>query len=427
MMNFLDPTHVRTIVDLADHLRRLRDEADVLKLSFAAGQRGFFTPSEDDQVLHLWVSYHKSRAALFELIDSVRRAVGVATQERAAEFAVAYAAALILIDAARCLRERFADNTIVRRKLNESFALYGICEGSFDAIQLSLTDPANALRIRGANQFYDKHQELFVELADEDDGMRAVVSIIDLLRESVAVPTKRYLRARMGERRRDTGERLVKGNVLKAIYAVQEWGSRLVSNLTTMPGHLPCLPEPIADSVRSLLRPGDVFVTRKECAVTNYFLPGYWPHAAMYVGSERVIESLKDGVRERTMDSPFGNDAIALIRPKLEVAMIDEAIRRARTHIGKPYDFDFDFTRADRMVCTEVVYRSYDGIGGLQFELKRRVGRQTLSAEDLLELAMRGQFFEQVAVFCPQHGDNLCQGEKMTRLLEHTVAKRRSP
>jgi len=58
-----------------------------------------------------------------------------------------------------------------------------------------------------------------------------------------------------------------------------------------------------------------------------------------------------------------------------------DALARGLSHEGKAYDFDFDFTRSDRMVCTEVVYRTYDGVGGMAFELKRRAVR--LGAEEL--------------------------------------------
>ena len=175
----LDSRDVATVVHLADHIGRLRTEAVALQQTYVTRDRGYFSPSEDDQVLHMWVSYHKSRNALFELIDAVRQSVGQATDERAGEFAVAYAAALILVDAARGLRDLFGNDDIVRGKLNESYARYGIGENSFDAIQLSLTDPTNALRLNDANQFYDEHRECLHSMAKQDDGLRAVLGVVD--------------------------------------------------------------------------------------------------------------------------------------------------------------------------------------------------------------------------------------------------------
>ena len=204
---------------------------------------------------------------------------------------------MILVDAARNLRNLFGEDQIVRRKLNESFLLYGIPENSFDAIQMSLTDPTNALRLKDANQFYDDRREVLHSLSQQDDGLRAVLEVVDGLRESTRVTTARYLKARVKERGRDARDRVVKGGVARAVYGVQEWGSRLVSNISTKPRHVSRLPDSIVAQLDGMLQAGDVFVTRKDCAVTNYFLPGYWPHAALYVGDGQVIESLKDGVR----------------------------------------------------------------------------------------------------------------------------------
>ncbi|MFK8114399.1 MAG: YiiX/YebB-like N1pC/P60 family cysteine hydrolase [Rubripirellula sp.] len=418
----VDSAAVRTVVDLADHLARLRESTTQLCVEITALDRGYFTPSEGDQIDSVWVSYHKSRCALFELIGSIRQEVGRASEEHAGQFAVGYAAALVLVDAARFLRDLFRKDDLVRRKLNESYAVYGIAANSFDQVQLSLTDPSNALQLREANEFYDSHCDSMHSLAQADPGLRAVIEVIERLRDRTEVPVRRYLRARLAERGRHAREQLVRGNVSRAVYLIQEFGSRLVSNISTMPRHVSRLPAPVIERMESILKPGDVFVTRKDSAVTNYFLPGYWPHAAMYIGGQRVVESLKDGVRERTMDSPFGNDAVAVIRPRLEQSLIAEAIERSRTHLGKPYDFDFDFTRADRMVCTEVVYRSYEGLGGLSFALTRRAGRETLSAEDLLGLALCGEQFDQVAVFCAKFSEDLLEGDSMSKVLRQTMA-----
>ena len=85
------------------------------------------------------------------------------------------------------------------------------------------------------------------------------------------------------------------------------------------------------------------------------------------------------------------------------------------------YNFDFDFFRGDRLVCTEVIYRGFDGLGDLQIELSERAGRPTLSAEDLLDLALERRGFEPVAVYgaasCP---DRLVSGPETETVLRES-------
>ena len=165
--------------------------------------------------------------------------------------------------------------------------------------------------------------------------------------------------------------------------------------------------------------------------MTNYFLPGYWPHAALYLGApddlermglrqheelvprwrrllaldqdepRRVLEAMRDGVCLRSVRNPFRADALAVLRPQVGNDDIAQAIGRGMQHEGKPYDFDFDFSRSDRLVCTEVVYRSYDGIGGMHFAMTRRAGRLTIAADDLLRMALDRDSFVPVAVYAP--------------------------
>ena len=224
------------------------------------------------------------------------------------------------------------------------------------------------------------------------------------------------------------------------MYRLQKLGSALVADLYIRPGHDPHIPDSVAAQIRDIIRPGDVFITRKEFALTNYFLPGYWPHAALYLGDskslgelglaehehfkprwerllscdaqepKRVLESMKDGVHIRPVNSPLHSDALVILRPRLKQDDIADALGRGMAHEGKPYDFDFDFTRADRLVCTEVVYRSYEGVGGIAFQLSSRVGRMTLAAEDLIEMALERQHFEPLGIYSPPHGDNLLTG-----------------
>jgi hypothetical protein len=236
-----------------------------------------------------------------------------------------------------------------------------------------------------------------------------------------------------------------------AMYGLQKAISRLLSEKYIQLGHRPALPAAVVAQLRSQLRPGDVLITRKEFALTNYFLPGFWPHAALYVGHEadleslrlaedfmflswlpvfrecgptedgRVLEALKDGVQLRCVTTPLSCDAIALVRPRLTRDEIRNALTRGFHFVGRPYDFDFDFSRSDRMVCTEVVYRSYEGVGGLRFALVRRAGRLTLSAEDLLQMALQQQGFEIVGAYAPGLATDCQWAGDAVRVLQETL------
>lgn len=147
-----------------------------------------------------------------------------------------------------------------------------------------------------------------------------------------------------------------------------------------------------------------MIVTRRHDRFTNLFLPGFWPHALLYLGSRSpdrsrdVLEARKDGVRLRTLADALDVDAAAVVRPRLGGEAIEAALQRALQHEGKLYDFDFDFFTSDRLVCTELVYRTYDGAGEVNFELTERAGKPTLSAEDILATALRGEGFDVHAV-----------------------------
>ena len=432
-MTNTNSANIDAVLSLANHLQRMAQEAqqiaeELLPRSSDSDSRDYFTPTEDDRITHLWVSFIKARAALLEILTSLRSEFRETPADQlitkyAAEFLTGYTAAMVLVDAARTLRDWFAENKRVRRKLNESYEHYGIKADQFELIQRSLTRPEHALGVRQATVFFDLYADQFAAMANESSSIRELMKRIDELRHRIEVTASEYLKALAEDRAKQVSKQLIAGNAEKAIYAIQQWGSRLVSSLSTNPKHVSQLPDEIMGQLREILEPGDVLVTRKECAVTNYFLPGFWPHAAMYVGDEQVVESLKDGVRVRNMDSPFGNDCIAVIRPKLSIDEIFVAVQRAHSHVGKEYDFDFDFTRADRMVCSEVVYRSYEGLGELQFQLRKRAGRQTLSAQDLLLIAMLQQGFDPIALYCPNHSPKLCQAEQMREILRVTIGE----
>ena len=54
--------------------------------------------------------------------------------------------------------------------------------------------------------------------------------------------------------------------------------------------------------------------------------------------------------------------------------------------MGRPYDFNFDFGTDAELVCTELVYKSYEpanGFTGLKFQLTEMLGRKLLPANEM--------------------------------------------
>ena len=145
-----------TVVHLRAHFLRLKETATLFRNSFAASERGFFTPTEDEQTRQLLVSYTQSRNALFELVSSFYRADDAATctqDDRPLAVLIAYSGALILVDAGRFLRDTFHGSKTIRAKLNEPEPHFGIPTGSYDTVQKSLTNPVHAWHLYHASRF----------------------------------------------------------------------------------------------------------------------------------------------------------------------------------------------------------------------------------------------------------------------------------
>ena len=108
-----------TVINAARHFARLKDRATGLIEQIDAEERGFFTPTEDEQTRHLLISYWQSRNALFELVSSFHQVDRFEPEQRPLALTIAYAGALVLVDVARFMRENFHHRHIVRQKLNE--------------------------------------------------------------------------------------------------------------------------------------------------------------------------------------------------------------------------------------------------------------------------------------------------------------------
>ncbi|MBC7856585.1 MAG: hypothetical protein IAF94_24415 [Pirellulaceae bacterium] len=359
----------RTVTAVARHFSELTADAKHLLATLSVTKRGYFTPTEDEEVRHLLVSYWQARNALIEMVYQFQADEELRQEHRPAGFLVAFAAALVLIDAARFLRENLHDRHVVRAKLNEPEPAFGIPEGTYDSVQASLTSPIHAWHLYHALGYWEQHQWELRELG-KDPVFLPLIEIIERLRSRLQVDFASYAVARLRLRTRQLWTAMHRDLLHRAMYGLQKLAGEVAANIRVRPSHRPQLPPAVIAELRDVLRPGDVLITRKEHALTNYFLPGYWPHAALFLGHQqqleqlgisghanvaprwrrllagdaeeprRVLEAMKDGVLIRSLASPCGVDAICVLRPQLGQPEIAEALTRGLFHEGKCYDFD---------------------------------------------------------------------------------------
>jgi hypothetical protein len=196
------------------------------------------------------------------------------------------------------------------------------------------------------------------------------------------------------------------------------------------------------------LEPGDILFERREWYLSNIGLPGYWPHAALYVGTPeerkkyfvgddietwlkkqgatdindylrsaypeayrgsripfagdppRILEAMSEGVIFTSLEHSAEADSLAVVRPRLSRTEKAMALARAFHYAGRPYDFNFDFLTDAELVCTELIYKAYEpatGMHGLHFRLLDILGRKATPANEMVR-----QFDEQFGTSAQQ-------------------------
>lgn len=116
--------------------------------------------------------------------------------------------------------------------------------------------------------------------------------------------------------------------------------------------------------LQELLQPGDILIRRFEGYIDKWFIPGYWNHAGMYVGSHQVVHAISEGVIQEDILNFMRTDEMCVLRVNKSLTTgglnsVSEAIAKAMNIVGAPYDFGFDFEESDRFSCTELIAHCY--------------------------------------------------------------------
>lgn len=414
-----DETALAEILSGVDALERRSRE---VQAEFDAGQRSWYRQADNDAVRQLLLRYVNYRSALLRLAWKYQNHGEVSNEVlRLRSFLVSYTAATTLYAASLKFVTRFETAPNAIRKLNEPEPLWDIPAGLYDDVRRNVANAENRRLLRRATTQYRASLDAFARC-----GL------------TTSEPQQKFHRALADANRvaDQLSPAVVRAGVVTPLADAQETGKTLAyraqSFVSTWIGDArireprdgKALIEPAqVVQLRARLKPGDILLERRNWFLSNAFLPGYWPHSALYLGTAQdlqqlgvdrdprvqkhwaeftrrddngheraVIESVSEGVVFTSLEHSVGEaDAAAFLRPRLPPARLREAIARAFSHSGKPYDFEFDFFSTDKLVCTELVFRSYDG--DIEFPLVTIMGTKTLPAIELVRKfsAERGQ------------------------------------
>lgn len=401
----------------AQQLDRMERQMAALYVEFRQGDRDLLTQEDHDEMRALMVAFHDLRVALLKTVwlyrgtntDGIGSAVDP-LEERAD--LTTFTAASLLVEKAWVIYDTFRDDPTTQAQLDLADASWGLPEGTYTDVVAGLTNRSVMAEMQVAARHFDEDRAAgrlpegapWNELAD-----RATLSrpAIDAALENIG--TRRL-------------ERTLRDMVTQLQSPVRELTpviSMAVSRFRfkERPPHRGLIsPEQVAE-LKTILRPGDILIERRNWYISNSLLPGFWPHAALYLGSYQelvdlgvtsdpraaphmadfqgqndighafaVIEAIGEGVVFTSLEHSAGEaDALAVLRPNLPDEERREALARALSHRGKEYDFDFDFTTPDRLVCTELIFRTYDGILRLP-EMRMIVGQPRLAAVDYVRM-----------------------------------------
>lgn len=136
--------------------------------------------------------------------------------------------------------------------------------------------------------------------------------------------------------------------------------------------------------LEQLIQPGDILIRRFEGYIDKWLIPGWWNHAGIYIGEidgkdHKVVHAISDGVIVDDLIDFMRTDHMIVLRAM--DGKQEEALMRAKSAIGKKYDFAFNFKETLRFSCTELISYCYPWV----INGKRRFGRITIVADDIVK------------------------------------------
>jgi hypothetical protein len=374
-----------------------------------------------DQVKARWRAPHK--------ISPLTR-----SGDHAKAYLVGYAAWMVQYRRGLDWIEMTVPNRAVETVLDEPAPRYDIPERSFADLKLRIIRVKEVSRLEAGYRYYETLRDDLEEAGClEEPQCAATMQLVE----------RHYADAREQLRKRGLLEfaynafDIARDKSLEAWFPVQSGVARWMGDTRYRRKGDHLVSHAQLSGMQAELEPGDIVVSRSNWYLSNAGLPGFWPHSAMYVGTpdefaayfdtpeirahfreetghaglveylraehpdvwanytapdsdgrpRSVLEARSEGVILNSFREGVAVDYAGAMRPTTSRLDKAKAIAKGFGMYGRPYDFNFDFLTDQSVVCTELIYKSWDRANTQRtpgYEPTLVMGRTTLPANELV-------------------------------------------
>lgn len=169
----------------------------------------------------------------------------------------------------------------------------------------------------------------------------------------------------------------------------------------------------ITSEILEKLKPLDIITEKTYFALTDKFIPGHFGHNAIWLGTKEqlkeinmwehpairpyqkqiedgmsLIEVDRSGSHLKSLPDFMNVDELAIMRMNrlsFHSLSIERTYNILLAQMGKIYDFNFDVETTDTLVCSELIYQSFEEI---RWPTEAYLGRTTISPDNVASLAL---------------------------------------
>jgi hypothetical protein len=139
---------------------------------------------------------------------------------------------------------------------------------------------------------------------------------------------------------------------------------------------------PMMRDILGELKPGDILLRKYKYYITNWFIPGYFSHAAIYVGDNSIIHMLGNGIVKEDILTFMRCDDICILRyPKISNFKLAKVLNNVQALYDSKVGYDYSFnSKNEKYYCTELI----DIIFEDDIQYTNRISSAFISPDDLV-------------------------------------------